>query len=43
LKSNEKRKKEMEDPEIAEEADKIKDRVKAFETKVIKMESTSNT
>jgi len=43
LKSNEKRKKEMEDPEIAEEADKIKDRVKAFETKVIKMESTSKT
>ena len=42
LASNEKRKKEMEDPEIAEEADKIKDRVQALETKVIKMESTSN-
>jgi UDP-N-acetyl-D-mannosaminuronate dehydrogenase len=41
LASNEKRKKEMEDPEIAEEADKIKNRVKAFETKVIKMESSS--
>ena len=35
------RKKEMEDPEIAEEADKIKNRVKALETKVIKMESSS--
>jgi UDP-N-acetyl-D-mannosaminuronate dehydrogenase len=43
LSSNEKRKKEMEDPEIAEEADKIKDRVQDFETKVIKMESTSKT
>ena len=43
LASNEKRKKEMKDPEIAEEADKIKDKVKAFETKVIKMKSTSNT
>lgn len=43
LKSNEKRKKEIEDPEIAEEAGKIRDKVKAFETKVIKMESTSNT
>lgn len=43
LASNEKRKKEMEDPEIAEEADKIKDKVKALETKVIKLESTSNT
>jgi len=43
LASNEKRKKEMEDPEIAEEADKIKDRVNAFETKVIKIESKSNT
>jgi UDP-N-acetyl-D-mannosaminuronate dehydrogenase len=43
LASNEKRKREMEDPEIAEEAGKIKDRVQAFETKVIKMESTSKT
>jgi UDP-N-acetyl-D-mannosaminuronate dehydrogenase len=43
LASNEKRKKEMEDPEIAEEVGKIKDKVKAFETKVIKMESTSKT
>lgn len=42
LASNEKRKKEMEDPEIAKEADKIKDRVQAFEKKVIKLESTSN-
>jgi UDP-N-acetyl-D-mannosaminuronate dehydrogenase len=42
LSSNEKRKKEMEDPEIAEEADKIRDRVKALETKFINMESTSN-
>jgi UDP-N-acetyl-D-mannosaminuronate dehydrogenase len=41
LASNEKRKKEMEDPEIAAEADKIKNRVNAFETKVIKMESSS--
>lgn len=43
LKSNEKRKKEMEDPEVAEEAGKIRDRVKTFETKVIKMQSTSKT
>ena len=43
LASNEKRKKEMKDPEIAEEAGKIKDKVKAFETKVIKTKSTSNT
>jgi UDP-N-acetyl-D-mannosaminuronate dehydrogenase len=43
LKSNEKRKKEIEDPEIAEEAGKIRDKVKAFETKFIKMESKSNT
>ena len=41
LASNEQRKKEMEDPEIAEEADKIKDRVEAFETKVLKMKSKS--
>ena len=37
LKSNEKRKKEMEDTEIAEEAGKIRDKVKAFETEFIKM------
>ncbi len=43
LKSNEKRKKEMEDPEIAGEAGKIKDKVKAFESKFIKMKSDSNT
>ncbi len=43
LASNEKRIKEMEDPEIAEEANKIKDRVKAFEKKVIKLEYASNT
>jgi UDP-N-acetyl-D-mannosaminuronate dehydrogenase len=42
LASNEKRKKEMEDPEIAEEADKIKYKVNAFETKVIKMESSKS-
>jgi UDP-N-acetyl-D-mannosaminuronate dehydrogenase len=41
LSSNEKRKKEMENKEIAEEAKKIKDRVEALETKVIKIESTS--
>ncbi len=43
LKSNEKRKMEMEDPEIAEEADKIKNKIKTFEIKFIKMESVSNT
>jgi UDP-N-acetyl-D-mannosaminuronate dehydrogenase len=43
LKSNEKRRKEMEDPEIAEEAGKIKDRVEIFERKVIKMKSPSKT
>ena len=43
LKSNEKRKMEMEDPEIAEEAGKIKNKIKTFEIKFIKMESVSNT
>jgi UDP-N-acetyl-D-mannosaminuronate dehydrogenase len=42
LASNEKRIKEMEDSEIAEEADKIKDRVQAFEKKVTKLEYASN-
>lgn len=41
LKSNEKRKKEIEDTEIGEEADKIRNRVKAFEAEVAKMRSAS--
>jgi UDP-N-acetyl-D-mannosaminuronate dehydrogenase len=42
LESNEMRKKEMEDPEVAEEAEKIKNRVKILEAKFIKMESASD-
>jgi UDP-N-acetyl-D-mannosaminuronate dehydrogenase len=42
LESNEKRKKEMDDPEIANEAEKIKEKVQTLETEVIKMGTTSN-
>jgi len=41
LKSNEQRKKEMEDPKLAEEANNIRDKVKTVEEKIIKMESIS--
>ena len=36
LRSNEKRKKEMEDPKIADEVGKVKDKVKAFEAEFVK-------
>ena len=41
LKSNETRKKEMENPEIAKDVDKITDRVKAFENEFIKRKACS--
>jgi len=37
LKSNEKRKEEIKDPEIVKEVDKIEERVKALETELLKM------
>jgi len=42
LASNEKRKTEMEDPEVAEEATKIRERVQALEKELVKMNSKSN-
>jgi len=41
LKSNEKRKKELEDPEIAEEANKIRKIVDAFHAEITKVRSAS--